>query len=232
MNIKSFTQALSVSGFEIVHAFPLDVLSESCRNTFDSSASCGILVGNTRTAWHPFLLWLNQQPDWKTITNPFNDFSEHIIQTQSKHTFTNAHILWTHETESYIIPAQKIAHESGLAFRSAGQFNIHPQFGAWFALRALVLLCESSPKKTQVHNPSSDDIEKQAFKIFQNLYENLQNNTDIKTMQYHWEEWLALRDLYEIGKEYRYTEAQIQYHYTHNKQILNSEIELLNSRVQ
>ena len=36
----------------------------------------------------------------------------------------------------------------------------------------------------------------------------------------HWRDWLRLRDVYDVGKEHRYTEAQIQYHYTHDKAVL------------
>ena len=135
-------------------------------------------------------------------------------------------MLWTHETESYIVPAQRIAEESGLAFRSAGQFNIHPTFGPWFALRSVILLSgEPIPTKTVVTNPSSSTIEKQAHALFQKLYNKIKHANDMQTVQHEWKSWLALRDMYEVGKEYRYTDPQIQYHYTHDKKVLVEELE-------
>ena len=233
MNITPFTQALQHAGFEIAHAFPIDALGTSCLETLpplSSSTTCGILIGNTITAWQPFLLWLRQQPDWQGIADPFNAFSEHTIHTQCQKFFSPVRVLWTHETKSYIVPAQKIAHESGLAFRSAGQFNIHPQFGPWFALRALVLLDTTpKPEATEAQNPSSARIEEQASARFQELYKNLQHTTDIKTVQQQWKAWLTLRDIYKVGKEYRYTNPQIQYHYTHDKQVLAQELNRLSA---
>jgi hypothetical protein len=40
-----------------------------------------------------------------------------------------------------------------------------------------------------------------------------------------WKKWLQLRDECKIGNEYRYSESQIIYHYTTNKQYL---IEIIN----
>ena len=108
-----------------------------------------------------------------------------------------------------------MAHESGLAFLSAGQMNIHPQFGPWFALRAVVIVSADPVSNHSVVNPSTPGVEIAAGSLFQSL---------LKTTN-SWDEWLRLRDLYEVGKEYRYSESQIQYHYTHDKMVLFKEID-------
>lgn len=228
MSIKRLKQDLDRAGFEIVHAFPLGALSESGRAALpspDFCPSCGIIIGNTRTVWRPFLFWLSQQSKWNALPHPFDAFSEHIISQYCQQYFDRAHVLWTHETKDYVVPAQKIAQESGLAFHSAGQFNIHPTFGPWFALRALILLPDTpTPTKSSVQNPSSDAIEKQAHALFQKLYNKIKHANDMNTVQHRWKSWLALRDLYDVGKKYRYTDPQIQYHYTHDKNVLTQEL--------
>ena len=35
-----------------------------------------------------------------------------------------------------------------------------------------------------------------------------------------WADWLALRDRYGVGREHRYSDAQIRYHYTRDKSVL------------
>ena len=102
-----------------------------------------------------------------------------------------------------------MAHQSGLAYLSAGQFNIHHRFGPWFALRAVVILPGTTFQNTPLSNPSTNAIESQAAALFERL---LQKGT--------WEEWLSLRDLYVVGREHRYSDEQIRYHYTRDKAVL------------
>ena len=217
---------LRSSGFDIVHPFSWMALSDLSRETLNAivnneQALCGLLIGNTARAWKPFLSWLHQQSKWRQLEHPFEAYSERIIQTSCAELYADCQIFWAHETKAYVLPIQKIAHESGLAFLSAGQFNIHPQFGPWFALRALVLVAtESAPAVKKAYNPCKPSIEIRAARKFQQLRQQTLTPADPHPIQNNWRAWLALRDLYETGKTYRYSEAQIRYHYTHDRSVL------------
>ena len=230
---RSLAHQLQSTGFDVVHPFPLQSLSESSREAIGCSVNieqiaCGVLVGNTASVWQPFLLWLHQQSEWQRLHHPFNTYSEYAIQTSCAQVYTDHQIFWVHETKSYVLPIQKIAHEIGLAFLSAGHFNIHPQFGPWFALRALVLLpTEPAPTVQKAFNPSDPSIELQAARLFQQLYQQTMTSSEAHPIQNHWRSWLTLRDLYEVGRGHRYSEEQIQYHYTHDRTVLESGIERL-----
>ena len=152
---------LSVSGFDIFHPFSLEHLDDSILRSLsidDSSGKMGYLVGNTSQAWDPFIEWLAQQVNWFEMADPLETFVEEIIE---RCIGNGAQIFWTHETERYIVPVQRIAHQTGLAYLSAGQFNIHPHFGPWFALRAVVILPGDTVQNPPVSNPSIDAIEKE-----------------------------------------------------------------------
>ena len=112
-----------------------------------------------------------------------------------------------------------MAHQTGLAYLSAGQFNIHPHFGPWFALRAVVIVSGETECNSRVSNPSTEAIEVQSAALFNRLLESKAT----------WQEWLSLRDLYEVGRTHRYSEAQIRYHYTRDKTVLWNEVERLQS---
>ena len=222
--IQNLSQALQHIGFDVVHPFPLEVLNETCLQDLHrilgrELPACGVLIGNTSSVWKHFIGWLEKQPNWHELKHPLDVFTEQRIQKCCKLTCPSASILWTHETQSYVIPIQRIAHESGCAFLSKGQLNIHPQYGPWFALRALLLLDATPPAKIEPHNPSTDTIELKASQMFLRLCKQ----DKVFDIQSQWREWLKLRDLYEVGKSYRYTEAQIRYHYTHDKEILKRE---------
>ena len=211
--------ALSTSGFDIVHPFSLAALDDSVMEHLpveESADKMGYLIGNTGNIWTPFIEWLSQQPNWSEIVDPLETFVE---QTIKRCVGPDAHVFWTHETKRYIVPVQRMAHQTGLAYLSAGQFNIHPHFGPWFALRAVVIVSGETECNPRVSNPSTEATEVQSAALFNRLLESKAT----------WQEWLSLRDLYEVGRTHRYSEAQIRYHYTRDKTVLWNEVERLQS---
>eukprot|EP00757_Euglenozoa_sp_SAG-D1_P013647 gene13647-21265_t len=60
--------------------------------------------------------------------------------------------MWAHETERYVVPVQHLAQASGLAHLSQGYLNIHPTYGPWFALRALLIVPEAHCVGLQLHS--------------------------------------------------------------------------------
>ena len=209
-------------GFDILHPFSLEGIDEELLNSLsvdDPTNTTGYLIGNTASIWEPFIMWLAQQANWSDIGDPLETYVEEIIEQCVEIDHAGVRIFWTHETERYVLPVQRIAHSTGLAYLSAGQFNIHPRFGPWFALRAVVVFSGETNQNSSVSNPSSDSIEGKAAALFNHL------------LAHHasWQEWLSLRDLYTVGRAYRYSAAQIQYHYTRDKTVLFDEIQRLDS---
>lgn len=216
---QAMRESLRFSGFDILHSFSLENLDDSILRSLsidDSSKKMGYLVGNTGNIWEPFIKWLSQQSKWSEIGDPLETFVEQAIE---RCTGEDANIFWTHETKRYIVPVQRMAHQTGLAYLSAGQFNIHPDFGPWFALRAVVILPGETAQNHLISNPSTDEIEIESANLFNQLLER----------QATWQEWLSLRDLYDVGRAHRYTEAQIRYHYTRDRTVLFNEVERLQS---
>ena len=210
---------LSTSGFDILHPFSVEDLDGSILKHLpveDLSEKMGYLIGNTGNIWDCFIDWLGQQANWSEIVDPLETFVEETIE---RCVGQDALIFWTHETKQYIVPVQRMAYQTGLAYLSAGQFNIHPQFGPWFALRAVVIVSGQRNCNPKVSNPSTEDIEVESAALFNQLLESKAT----------WQEWLSLRDLYEVGRTYRYSEAQIRYHYTRDKTVLFAEVERLQS---
>ena len=83
----------------------------------------------------------------------------------------------------------------------------------------MVILSGETVCNPNVLNPSTDAIEIQAAAMFNQLLESKGT----------WQEWLSLRDLYEVGRTHRYSEAQIRYHYTHDQMVLLNEVDRLQS---
>ena len=160
--------------------------------------------------------WLSQQPNWSEIVNPFETFVEETIE---ECVGPDAFIFWTHETKQVYCPSSKDAPIKRDWHISVQVSLISIHFGPWFALRAVVIVSGHTDCNLEVSNPSSEAIEIQSAALFNRL---LNSNAT-------WQEWLSLRDLYDVGRKYRYSEPQIQYHYTHDQMVLLNEVERLQS---
>jgi hypothetical protein len=228
--ISKFKRRLSLTGFSISHGFQLSDLDfknahfEHLTNQFES-AKTGLLIGNTFTLWDPFIDWLKNKSDWKSLENPLERYAHDKITSAVEDHFDDAAVFWTRETTDYLVPVQKLCHHSGLAYLSRGHFNVHPLYGPWFALRALVLLPgDYEFSKSPVRNPSDALVENKVKNQFDLLCKQASSVLDSEHVRTRWQGWLALRDMYEVGKEYRYSDSQIRYHYTHDKEILEAAV--------
>lgn len=222
--------ALRDRGFDIVHPFPLKEL------TIDSpyfqalspqlgGARTGLLIGNTRGLWVHFLAWLAEHPGRRFRDNPLDDYARDVITQAAREHLDQARLFWTHETDAYLVPVQELCHQSGLAHLSRGRFNVHPEYGPWLGMRALIAIPDDLriPLSPAV-DPSAPAVEARVAAHFEVLCARASaglNSTHIRTS---WEDWLGLRDLYDIGRAYRYTAPQIRYHYTKDKSVLVDEL--------
>jgi len=225
-----FKQQLSDLGLDIVHAFPLDGISidsphfEPLARRFEG-ARTGLLIGNTRALWPCFLGWLAEHPDWRSTTDPLDDYAQDVITRAASEHLRDARLFWTHELDDYRVPVQSLCHQSGLAHLSRGRFNVHPEYGPWFGMRALVVLPDDLgiPLSPAIA-PSSPAVEDRVAAHFEVLRARASAGLSSTHIRTSWEDWLGLRDLYETGRAYRYTAPQIRYHYTKDKSVLVDEL--------
>ena len=228
--ITPFELQLRDHGLDIVHPFPLDGLTiksphfQPLARRF-GDARTGLLIGNTRVLWTHFLGWLAERPDWQSRDNPLDDYAQEVITRAASDHLRDARLFWTHEIDDYLVPVQNLCHQSGLAHLSRGRFNVHPKYGPWFGMRALVVLPDelNIPLSPAV-NPSSPAVEDRVAEHFEVLRARASAGLSSTHIRTSWEDWLGLRDLYEIGRAYRYTAPQIRYHYTKDKTVLVAEL--------
>ena len=106
------------------------------------------------------------------------------------------------------LPFQRLAVAAGFGTPSPSQLVIHPIYGPWFALRA-VLLTAGTPQTRMLPAAACDCADRcpEAFKR-------------AREAQASWRDWLAVRDACCVGREHRYSEDQIEYHYTKSLDLL------------
>ncbi len=204
--------ALTAAGFDIVHRFDAAAVSRALSPASDvaivePARPVGVLVGNTRALWPIFLAARRADPALLASPVPIQRYTEQTIDA-----IAAAHggrALYSHRTyDGAFAPFQRIAVAAGLGSLAPTGLLIHPTFGPWFALRAIILVAGEPP----VNQPARPACECGA-PCTEALARALASRND-------WRAWLAVRDACPVGRAYRYDDDQLRYHYTKDRSLL------------
>lgn len=204
VDIATLTAHLAAHGLDIVHAFPAHVVAHEPALAWlhDDARPVGLLVGNSRALWPHFLARRDRM-----AAEPI----EHYVEACIAQVAGDAPVSYAHATyDGAYRPFQRLAVAAGLAALAPSQLLIHPVYGPWFAVRAVVLVAgEPPPLRAPVARP----CECRDAGCVQ-LFEAALARPD------DWRAWLAVRDACPIGRAHRYSDEQIAYHYTKDRRLL------------
>jgi methylmalonic aciduria homocystinuria type C protein len=177
-------EALAAAGFDIVQ--PFDGAS------IDPDRRAGWLVGNTRALWTTFLANKPEGPD------PLDRYVEQHIEPLVPE---GGRVVYAHRRyDGAFVPFQQLAVAAGLGALSETHLVIHPEYGPWFALRAAIVAPGEPPPPAQIPRPC------RCGSPCRDALARAAGSAD-------WKAWLAVRDACPIGRQHRYTEDQLVYHY-------------------
>ena len=181
---------LPAAGLDILHRFDARAIAHELALPMLATHPVGILVGNTRALWPHFVA--AREP----VADPLEHYVERAIDALGLPCFY-AHRRY----DGAFLPFQRVAVAAGLGTLSATGLVIHPSFGPWFALRAIVLADGDPPPRVAISPPCTCEAP---------------CLTALATAVSHrdWHLWLAVRDACPVGRSWRYDDAQIVYHYT------------------
>jgi methylmalonic aciduria homocystinuria type C protein len=176
--------ALAAAGFDIVQPFD--------GAPVDPARRSGLLVGNTRALWPIFLANKPAGPD------PLDHYVERIIEPLVP---TGGRVFYAHrQYDGQFLGFQQLAVEAGLGAWSETHLVIHPEYGPWFALRAAIVVPGDPPVTAQIPRPCRCEAPcRQALTLAIGSKD--------------WRAWLAVRDACPVGRDHRYSEDQLAYHY-------------------
>jgi cyanocobalamin reductase (cyanide-eliminating) / alkylcobalamin dealkylase len=191
---------LADDGFDIAHAFDTERVAGLLPA---ASKRRGVLVGNTRAIWEPFVAAIERDHELAASHDPLDRYTELAIERA----FPGAPVWFSHRRyDGAFVPFQKIAVATGLGVLAPTQLVIHPTYGPWFALRAVVLVDGDPPAPTIPSLPCCNS--------------DCAARLDAAMASRDWRAWVAVRDACNIGRAYRYSDDQITYHYTKNRSLL------------
>ena len=181
-----------------------------------------ILVGNTKALWLHFLEAMHNDPDLQTSPHPIDAFTQRCVEAALAPVPCRWLTRYGHKP-SHSVALQRLAHVSGLAYLSASHLSVHRDFGPWIALRAACVIDIPGPTNKPTSPPQPCICESQcapAFRAAMALTD--QGKLTQEDVSKQWRSWLAVRDACPVGRIHRYSDAQIRYHYQHDRRLLPS----------
>jgi methylmalonic aciduria homocystinuria type C protein len=177
-----------------------------------------ILVGNSRALWPPFRAALAAAPERREADHPLDDWVEERVRAAAATLNRACAFAWAHARGGRVIALQRLCELSGLAAIAPCHLNVHPVFGPWIALRAVVVI-DAPPPASPRHNPSPcAGCPAPCVPAFAQARERARGAAD--PLRAAWRDWLAVRDACPVGRAHRYDEAQLLYHYTKDRALL------------
>jgi len=225
VTIQSLSKELLLRGFDLVVPFQLEWFNSKVKESeqlpsLSKESNLAILVGNTKAIWPHFILYLKKSPKSLEKENPFDEFVEREIQDLVQTLEIPSRIRYAHLPDPEHLPFQKLAECVGLAYVAKTHLAVHPQYGPWFSLRAVIQLDQTVELDCpfKLKNPCTD-CETQCLPVFEKAASR-QKNLGSDSLKETWQDWLLVRKSCPIGREYEFTREQLLYHYTKDKEIL------------
>lgn len=177
-----------------------------------------MLVANTRLLWPVFRAARAADPMLAAATDPIDRYTETTIARAAAP--LDGRVLYAHQRygDSFL-PFQRVAVAAGLAALAPTQLLVHETYGPWFGLRAIIMHAEP-PVAPGIPMPipraasRACNCESGCLQAFERAQQA--EGPDA------WRAWLAARDACTVGRSYRYSDAQLAYHYTKDPRFLET----------
>lgn len=197
--MKRALTMLAEAGYDIAQVFDAHAAGAPGWERLAGGPRTGILVGNTRTLWPPFTAAVREDAALAADPNKLERYTERTLADA----FPGAHIYYSHRRyDGAFLPFQKLAIAVGLGAIAPIGLVIHPAYGPWFALRAVVLV-DGEPPATC--GPIALPCRCEAA---------CGEALDRAQREMTWQAWLGVRDACSL-RAWRYSDDQVRYHYTH-----------------
>jgi cyanocobalamin reductase (cyanide-eliminating) / alkylcobalamin dealkylase len=200
-------------GFDLVAGFSVDAWNAAAppgqQLTPRRERGLGAVIGNTRALWPRFTAALAEDAALLAEEAPLDRYSERVIGAAAG----DAPVLFAHRPP--YPPIQRIADHAGLAHLQPSHLCVHPVYGPWIAMRAVVLLDAPAPAPV-APTPPPCECARGCLPLFERAAALGFDPRHEPT----WRAWVAIRDACPLGRAYRYDDDQVRYHYSVDRSAL------------
>lgn len=163
-----------------------------------------LVLGNSGAFWTHLQAAVRADISLAAAAHPVERFVERLVAREF-----DGYVRYAPEN----VALQRAADLAGLAWLGPGHLSVHPVYGPWIALRAVVVLDRPAPPEP----PRPARCPGCARGCVPALERAVAAGWDERTT---WPLWLAIRDACPLGREHRYPEDAIRYHYTKDRSSL------------
>jgi cyanocobalamin reductase (cyanide-eliminating) / alkylcobalamin dealkylase len=227
--IEGLRSACESAGFDLLQPLRVGWYNGSVEpalrlETFGSDENLALVVGNTRALWPIFLEALAADPALAEVADPLDTYTVRRLTELCSSLGLPASVRFAHVVGAGQVAMQRLAHVAGLAFFTESQMSVHAVHGPWIGLRAAISLATvgpPGPPPAPVH--PCGGCAARCLPALQRAVSTLRGAPSAANLREHFDAWLAYRDACPVGRESRYSEAQIRYHYLHDRELLRQE---------
>jgi len=192
---------LADAGFDLAHAFDTHAAArEPGWERLAQAPRHGIVLGNTRALWPHFVAAMRDR-ELAADPDPLERYLERTIDA----VVPGAVVYYSHRRyDGAFLPFQRLAIATGLGARAPSQLVIHPIYGPWFALRAVIAV-DGTPPAARAPIAQPCTCTAACDRALTTALEAPEPAS--------WRAWLAVRDACTL-RAWRYGEEQAAYHGT------------------
>lgn len=219
----------SEAGFDLIQPLAVgwynDCVEGALRlDDFGASTHLAVVIGNTRALWPRFCDAARREPELLSVEHPLEVYTERCIARAVAEIGVRASLRWSHDAGERLVAIQRLAHVAGLAYLSDSHLSVHPTYGPWIALRAVVSFPAPGPSSPppELQHPCGG-CRGRCLPAFERALAEAQGRLTADGARANWPSWLACRDACPTGREHRYGDAQLRYHYLKDSEQLRGE---------
>lgn len=197
--------ALADHGLDVTHAFDAGALPDELRLHLapPRPRAQALLVGNSRALWPVFAA---ARPAIADAAHPLDRHVEHALGVAVAAAAVPTTVALGHAVgEHGFVPLQRIAAAAGLGRLAPSHLLIHHALGPWLALRAVLVFDVDAAVHDEVPAPPACDCARGCQVALVHAQQARGDDA--------WRAWLAVRDACPVGRDARYDDAQIAFHY-------------------
>ena len=221
-----FGLACREAGLDLVSPFRVEwynrrVVAADSLPDFGRASALGLLIGNTRELWGHFRAALELDADLRADAHPLDAYVVGRLTDAVRQIAAATAIVWAHRTEPRALPVQRVAEAAALATISPSHLSIHPMHGPWFALRAVVVVDAEGPagEAPPLINPCAACQQPCVPALDEALRASERAELPLsRAVRTDWRRWARVRDVCPVGHLSRYSDDQIEYHYTKDRE--------------
>jgi methylmalonic aciduria homocystinuria type C protein len=183
---------------------------------FARPAALGLVIGNSGALWPRFAAALRKDPSRLAQSDPLDSYAAEQMQRALEPIGARFELRAAPEPPPRRVALQRAAHVAGLAFLAPSFLCVHPRFGPWIGLRGAVAIDVDGPERS---TPLGNPCDACALRCAPALARALDGEADGAEP---WRRWLAVRDACPVGREHRFGEDQLRYHYVKDRAVLEA----------